>query len=377
MKIVVAPDSFKGSMTATHAAEVMKRGILAVQNDCHVLMKPMADGGEGTLDTLLLATKGERIPVVCTGPLGEKITTSYGMTRNKTAIIECANIAGLTLVPNEMRNPDLTTTYGIGEVMKDALDRGCTAMIIGLGGSATNDGGLGMLQALGLQAWDACGNVVGPFGSDLLTVRRVTLEGLDKRLSHIDIKVARDVDYPLCGPDGASAVFGPQKGATPEQVKVYDQALQTFGQCIEKEIDRSFMNVRGAGAAGGLGFSLLVLGARLVSGAQLIAQAAQLEDAIQGADFVLTGEGKSDEQTLYGKAPHYVAELATHYGVPVVLLSGSLAGDLEGLRKKFSGCFSIINEPLSLEKAMQDAEQLLFSQTKQVIHFWNSIRKKG
>src|SRR5699024_11156673 len=188
----------------------------------------------------------------------------------KTAIIECANIAGLTLVPNEMRNPDLTTTYGIGEVMKDALDRGCTAMIIGLGGSATNDGGLGMLQALGLQAWDACGNVVGHCGSDKITVRRITLEGLDKRLANIDSKVARDVDYPLCGPNGASAVYGPQKGATPEQVKVYDQALQTFGQCIEKESDRSFMNVRGAGAAGGLGFSLLVLVARLVSVDQFI-----------------------------------------------------------------------------------------------------------
>jgi glycerate kinase len=254
-----------------------------------------------------------------------------------------------------------------------ALDKGCTSFVLGLGGSATNDGGLGMLQALGVKTWDINGDELGPFGFDLLQVAKVSLAELDARLSSVAIKVACDVDNPLCGGKGASAVYGPQKGATADQVDLYDKALNRYGDLIESEINKSYKNTAGAGAAGGLGFALLAIEAELVSGAKLIAGGANLEAYIKCADLVFTGEGQSDAQTLYGKAPGYVADLAATYGVPVVLLSGSLAGDLDVLNEKFAGCLSIVNKPLSLETCMENAAGLLFDQTKQVMHFWRSI----
>ncbi|MEN1968647.1 glycerate kinase [Lentibacillus sp. N15] len=373
MNIVIAPDSFKGSLTSAQAANTMRKAILEISPDCDVHMKPMADGGEGTLDALFSSSDDVRVPVTCAGPLGETISTSFGIVNKTTAIIECASIAGLTQVPEDKRNPDWTTSFGIGEVIKLALDKGCTSFVLGLGGSATNDGGFGMLQALGMKAWNKNGVELGPRGQDLLQVAKVSFVELEARLTSADIKVACDVDNPLCGDRGASAVYGPQKGATPEQVKQYDQALRYFGGLVEAEVEKEYQHVAGAGAAGGLGFALLAVGAELVSGATLIAEAANLKESVKHADLVLTGEGQSDEQTLYGKAPGYVADLAAAYDVPTVLISGSLTGDANRLREKFAGCFSIINQPLSLEACMRDAEELLFEQTKQVIHFWSSI----
>ncbi|WP_106496560.1 glycerate kinase [Lentibacillus sp. Marseille-P4043] len=375
MNIVIAPDSFKGSLTSAQASEIMRKAVLEVLYDCEVYDKPMADGGEGTLDSMLASSNGVQIPISCVGPLGERINTSYGIVRKATAIIECARIAGLTQVPEEKRNPDMTTSYGVGEVIINALNRGCTSIVLGLGGSATNDGGLGMLQALGMKAWDEKGAEIGPFGCDLLKVAKVNFAGLDKRLKSVAIKVASDVDNPLCGNRGASAVYGPQKGATRNQIKQYDQALRYYGNLIETEINQSVKDVAGSGAAGGLGFALLAIGAELVSGAKLIAKAANLESKIKFADLVLTGEGQSDAQTLYGKAPGYVAEIAEKYRVPTVLISGSLTGDLDVLQEKFAGCFSIIDKPLSLEACMANAGELLFNQTKQVVYFWRSIKK--
>lgn len=375
-KIIIAPDSFKDSMTATQAAEIMRNAVVEILPDWKVMMKPMADGGEGTLDALLESSGGVRVPISCTGPLGEKIQTSYGIVSEKTAIIEYATIAGLTQVPIEGRNPDFTTSFGVGEVMLDALDKGCTSFIFGLGGSATNDGGLGMLQALGMEALDKDGNKVSGFGRDLLKIDTLSFLELDERLQTVEIQVACDVDNPLCGERGASVIYGPQKGATSEQIKQYDLAMENFATLVEGEKNLSFRDVAGAGAAGGMGFALLAIGAHLVSGAALIAEAANLEQSIKHADLVITGEGQSDKQTLYGKAPGYIAMIAQTYGVPIVLISGSLAGDLDALRAQFAGCFSIINQPLSLEACIEKAENLLFEQTKTVIHLMRSIESR-
>lgn len=367
MNIVVAPDSFKGSLTSVEAAQCMANGIHKKIPEAEVMQKPMADGGEGTVDALLMASGGKRIPLEVTGPLGTKISTAYAITGGKTAVIECAAIAGLTQVPAPQQNPDHTTSFGLGEAIRNALDQGCTELIIGLGGSAVNDGGLGMLQALGMKATDSNGENVGFFGKDLQRVKAVDFSGMDPRIQHISIKVAADVDNPLCGKHGATYVYGPQKGATPRQLEAYDQAMAHFGQVVEKETAGKFMDSPGAGAAGGLGFALLALGGELMSGAKLVAEASQLEKTIEKADLVFTGEGQSDEQTLYGKAPGYVASLAKKHRVPTVLLSGSLGGNADALLESFSGCFSITNRPLTLEECMENAAELLTKQTKQVM----------
>ncbi|MDL4839514.1 glycerate kinase [Aquibacillus rhizosphaerae] len=374
MNIVVAPDSYKGSLTALEVASVMKRAINDLDKLHQVIVKPMADGGEGTIDTMLAATEGQRITITCTGPLGKKINTFYAVTNDETVIIEVANISGLVQVPEADRNPERTTTYGIGEVIKDGLEKGYRKFIIGLGGSATNDGGLGMLQALGLKANDQDGKAVGSFGSDLFNINHVNFKGIDKRMSDVDIRVACDVDNPLCGPYGSSAVYGPQKGATPNQVERFDDALQNYAFLVERELGKAYQTIHGAGAAGGLGFALLTLGGKLESGAELLGGAAGLEKVIRKSDLVITGEGQSDDQTLRGKAPAYVADLATKYNIPAVLISGSLSGDVNALRLKFAGCFSIINKPLALNQCIEQAEQLVYEQTKQVVNLAQCIK---
>ncbi|SFB32808.1 glycerate kinase [Lentibacillus halodurans] len=368
MNIVAAPDSFKGSLTSIQASMIMKKAIKAIDDNSRVILKPMADGGEGTLESLLTATEGGHTPITCTGPLGEKINTSYAIVDSNTAVIECASIAGLVQVPDYKRNPELTTTFGIGEAMLDALNKGCTSLILALGGSATNDGGLGMLKALGMKAWKQNGEAVGPFGKDVQHVTDVSFQEVDPRLAKANIKVACDVDNPLCGERGATYVYGLQKGLGAAQLAQYDAALNRYGAAIESALSKRFQNIAGAGAAGGLGFALLAIGGTLVSGAMLLANAMNAEDVIRNADLVLTGEGQSDEQTLYGKAPGYIASLAEKHQVPAVLISGSLDGDLDVLREKFAGCFSIVNKPLSLKECIDMADELLYEQTKQVIH---------
>ncbi|TMN21467.1 glycerate kinase [Lentibacillus cibarius] len=375
MNIVVAPDSFKGSLTSVQASEIMKKAITSIDHDIHVTLKPMADGGEGTLDALLSSTSGTRVPITCTGPLGEQVNTAYAVIDANCAIIECASIAGLIQVPIDKRNPDITTTFGIGEAIVDALDRGCTSIILALGGSATNDGGLGMLQALGMRAWDLHGHKTGIFGKDVQDVNGVSFTNIDPRLAKVTINVACDVDNPLSGDRGASKVYGPQKGSTPYQINKYDAALHTYGELVEASLGKPLKNVPGAGAAGGLGFALLAIGGELVSGAELIAGAMHAEKAIRSADLILTGEGQSDEQTLYGKAPGYIAALGRKHHVPAVLISGSLDGNLDVLSERFAGCFSIVDKPTSLQECMEKADVLLYQQTKQVIHLLQHFLK--
>ncbi|MGP4041500.1 glycerate kinase [Gracilibacillus sp. D59] len=374
MKIVVAPDSYKGSLSATEVAYTIKIAIQAC-GDHDVITKPMADGGEGTIEAILSATSGEQVEISTLGPLGNPIETSYAIINKTTAVIETAMHAGLYQVPHEKQNPDLTTTYGMGQAILDALDKGCQQIIIGLGGSATNDGGLGLLQALGLKAFDKNGKQLDKFGKDLLHTDSVQLDDLDPRLKHVDFRIACDVDNPLCGKLGASSIYGPQKGATPEQIRLYDEALHHFANLIETHLDNSWQQTPGAGAAGGLGFAFLTLGAKLESGASLIADAINLEQNIKEAELIFTGEGQSDEQTLYGKAPGFVAELANKYDTPTILLSGSLGGNTAKLREQFAGCFSIVNKPLSLAECMDNTSTLLKEQTMQIMTLIQTMNK--
>ncbi|MGN8647484.1 glycerate kinase [Gracilibacillus sp. HCP3S3_G5_1] len=375
MKIVIAPDSYKGSLSATDVANTIKTAIQLSGNH-EIITKPMADGGEGTIEAILSATSGERIQISTLGPLGKTIETSYAIINQNTAVIETAMHAGLYQVPAEKRNPDLTTTYGIGQAILDALDKGCQEIIVGLGGSATNDGGLGMLQALGLQAFDKNGNQLDKFGKDLLQVASVQLDGLDARLQQVDFRIACDVDNPLCGKFGASAIYGPQKGATSGQIHQYDTALHKFASLIEAKLHDNWQQTPGAGAAGGLGFTFLALGGKLESGASLIADVINLEQHIATAHLIFTGEGQSDEQTLYGKAPGFVAEMAHKYNIPTILLSGSLSGDTAKLRDHFAGCFSIVNKPLTLTECMNNTSTLLKEQTIQIMSLIQAIKEE-
>ena len=373
MKIVVAPDSFKESLSAIDASKVMKQAIQKEMPNATVELYPMADGGEGILDTLVYATNGRFIDVTVSGALGNKIHTQYGVLGDdETVVIEIAKIAGLMQVNRSKRNPMNTTTFGIGETLIDAIDDGFRKFIIGLGGSATNDGGLGMLQALGVKFFDEHGRDVLPNGSSLLKVNALDLEQLHPKLHECELVIASDVSNPLCGENGATYVFGAQKGALEEQMHLLDTAMQRYANLIESEVGQSFQHVEGAGAAGGLGFAFLFLGSRLQSGAELVAETIGLREAIQTADWVITGEGRSDKQTLFGKVPAYVAQLAQQYGAKPLLLSGSLGEGYESLFSSFISCFSIVNVPMSLEQAMADAKKLLYQQTRNVIRLIQS-----
>ena len=319
MKIVVAPDSFKGSLSAKEVGitiqEAFEREIPGVK----VAVVPMADGGEGTLEALVFATNGEKIAASATGPLGEPVQTCYGILGDgKTAVIEMAQVAGLPMVPEAKRNPLLTTTFGVGELIVAALEKGIRSFIIGLGGSATNDGGLGMLQALGASFLDEKGNQVKPVGASLQQISKVDFTNLRPELKACSFRIASDVQNPLCGENGASHVFGPQKGATPAQVQQLDEGLNHYARLVENQLNVKLQDTPGAGAAGGLGFGFLALGAEIISGAQVVAEATGLENHIAAADWVITGEGQSDFQTLYGKAPFFVATLAKRHGVGTI-----------------------------------------------------------
>lgn len=367
MHIVVAPDSFKESLSALEAGETIKKAILAEFPSAVVDVCPMADGGEGILETLVYATNGTFVDVNVRGPLGAPIDTRYGVLGDReTVVIEIAKIAGLMLVSPDERDPMKTTTYGIGETFAHALERGFRKFIIGLGGSATNDGGFGMLQALGIAFYDQYGNEVAPIGSSLYEIKKADISRLHRELKECEILIASDVTNPLCGLKGATFVFAEQKGAKREQLASIDQTMKKYAALLEKEFGQAYQDEQGAGAAGGLGFALMLLGGKLRSGAELVAETIGLKHRLARADIVITGEGKSDEQTLYGKVPAFVAKLAKHYHVKTVLISGSLGSGYEALYEYFDACFSIVNRPMRLEEAIENAETLLYQQTRNI-----------
>ena len=367
MKITIAPDSFKGSLSASKATSIIKQAIKKVLPDTKLNLKPMADGGEGTLDTLLEVKAGKKIALNCKGPLGENITTYYGIIDGDTAVIEIAKICGLTTVPISKRNPELTTSYGVGEAINDAVNRGVSNIIIGLGGSATNDGGYGMLSALGVKGKDLDGNELTFYAKDLYKLNQLDWSHFNQRIKNITITVANDVNNPLCGRNGASFIYGKQKGATVNQIKKLDNALFNYAQEVTKYTENNHQYTEGVGAAGGLGFGLKVIGAKLEPGAELIAKILDLETSIASSDWIITGEGKSDQQTLYGKAPKFVSTLAKKYDKPIILISGSVDNSNKELTEAFTAIFSILNRPITTEEAMDQAKDLLYNQVIQII----------
>ncbi len=329
MKIVVTPDSFKGSLTAIEVSVAIEQGIREVFPEAEVIKIPMADGGEGTVQCLVNATGGKILEEKVIGPLGDEVLAFYGILGDrKTAIVEMAAASGLTLVPENKRNPLITTTYGTGQLIKAVLNQGCRKMIIGIGGSATNDGGAGMVQALGVKLLDQEGKEVGFGGGELKKIVKIDISCMDNRLSDTKVLVASDVNNPLCGPQGASRIYGPQKGATPEIIEELDKSLSYFAELIKRDLNKEVKDIPGAGAAGGLGAGLMAfLNAELRSGIEIIIEIVKLEQNIKEADLVITGEGKIDSQTIYGKAPVGVAKIAKKYNVPVVAVAAIIEED--------------------------------------------------
>ncbi len=358
MKIVIAPDSFKESLSSLEAANAIERGFKSVFPNAVYSKVPMADGGEGTVQSLIDATNGLLKEQVVTGPLGEPVNAFFGLTGDgKTAVIEMAAASGLHLVPTNKRNPLVTSTRGTGELIAAALDLDVKHIIIGIGGSATNDGGAGMVQALGGRLLDGSGNDIGPGGGALSKIAAIDLTDLDARLKDVQMEVACDVDNPLTGPRGASAIFGPQKGATPEMVELLDQNLSHFADVAERELGKSFRDIAGAGAAGGLGAGLLAfLHADLKRGVDIILHAVNFEGVVEDADLVITGEGRIDSQTIYGKTPIGVAKAAKKYNVPVIGLAGSLSQDCDVVYEHgIDALFSIVPGVIPLSEAFEHA----------------------
>ncbi len=362
MRIVVAPDSFKGSVSATGVADAIERGILAVFPGAEVRKIPVADGGEGTVEALVTATGGRFFRTEVPGPLGEPVTALWGVLGDgATAVIEMAASSGLPLVPRDRRDPRLTTTAGVGHLIKAALDAGLRSFVIGIGGSATNDGGAGMARALGARFLDAGGRPLPEGGAALARLETLDLSGLDPRLAAASILVACDVDNPLCGPRGASAVYGPQKGASPEAVRELDHALGILGRVAAAATGRDVALRPGAGAAGGLGAGLLwFTPARLRPGVEIVLEATGFEDLVRGAALVITGEGRTDAQTAMGKAPVGVAAVARRHRVPVICLSGGLGeGADEVLGHGIDALASIVPAPMPLEACISQGAHLL------------------
>ncbi|TGE32273.1 glycerate kinase [Desulfosporosinus sp. Sb-LF] len=373
MRIVIAPDSFKGCLNALNVAYAMRRGVQRVYPDSVIEMIPMADGGEGTVDALLSAVRGIRIEVNSTDPLGRPIRACYGLIDNgATAIIEMAAASGLTLLSSWERNPLLTTTQGTGVLIRDALDRGVKKILLGIGGSATNDGGAGLAVVLGAKLFDAQGQKLSQGGAALANLVTIDLSGLDPRLEKVKIEVACDVQNPLCGPEGASAVYGPQKGAKVEDVRVLDAALQNFGERLSKLVGINLLELAGGGAAGGLGAGVVgFLGAKLRPGSQMVLEVANADEKIRHADLVLTGEGSSDFQTAYGKVPVGVAALARKYDVPVLIISGSVEGPPDFLvTHGIASCFSVSEGPSTLKEAFMKVEEQLERAVWRILTVW-------
>ncbi|NLJ84062.1 MAG: glycerate kinase [Halanaerobiaceae bacterium] len=370
MKILIAPDSFKGSLTAREAADNIEKGILKVYPGAEIYNLPLADGGEGTVDALIYATGGRKIYKEVTGPLGDPVKACFGILGNENiAVIETAAASGLVLVPAGKADPLKATSFGTGELIKAALDEGVDKIIIGLGGSATVDGGVGLVQALGIGFKDSSGKEAGFGGAALAGIKRIDSSNLDIRVRDVEFIIASDVSNPLYGPDGAAYVFGPQKGATPEMVKLLDAGLQNLARVIKKETGKEVARLSGAGAAGGIGAALLAfLDARMKSGIDLILEIYDFDNILREVDLVITGEGRLDRQTLMGKAPFGVAKRANKFNIPVIALAGSVESEaIDKLNQYFTAALSIVQEPGSIEEVMANSKTWLQLSTQQIM----------
>ena len=380
MKIVIASDKYKGSLSALEVCRIIGRSIKELAPDLEVILSPMADGGDGTVETLVESLGGKLIELEVKGPLGEPVKARFGMIGSDTAVIEMASASGLILVPAGKRDPMETTTYGTGELILKAIDMGSKKIIVGIGGSATNDGGMGMAQALGYRLLDSSGDSLGFGGKELARLSSIDKTGVNSKILSTIIEVASDVDNPLYGKRGAAYVYGPQKGAGPEMVKNLDEGLKNYAQIVAMNLKKDIAGLPGAGAAGGLGAGLAAFaGGVLRPGTDIVIETTGLEDKIKDADLIITGEGAMDDQTFYGKSAYGVAKLASKYGIPVITINGSVLSNRNNIDEKnsslFSGNFSIINKPMSLEEAIRDAEKLLSGAAAEIISFYLRIAK--
>lgn len=373
MKVVIAPDSFKESLTAKQVCDAIQAGLARVWHDAKFVAIPVADGGEGTVQSLVDATQGRLVEVKVMGPQGKRVEAFYGMLGdNQTAVIEMAAASGLHHVPVAQRDPKLTTSFGTGELIRHALDQGVTKLIIGLGGSATNDGGVGMLAALGARFTNADGDPIQLTGGGLRELTHIDLQDFDPRLQNCDILVACDVNNPLCGDKGASAVFGPQKGATPEDVQLLDGVLRQFGLLTEKVTGKMVLESAGAGAAGGMGAALLAYTqARLRPGIEIVLETVQLAHQVSDADLVITGEGRIDSQTVHGKTPMGVAKVAKRFDVPVLALCGCTGDNYQAVYQcGIDAVFAAVPRAMSLDDALKESDFNLADLAENVARLW-------
>ena len=362
MKILIAPDSFKESLTSIEVADYLKEGFKKADKNFEITKLPLADGGEGTVKSLVAATDGKIMKKEVTDPLGNKVEAIYGILGDgKTGVIEMATASGLPLVPKDKRNPLKTTTYGTGELIKAALDQGCTKLIIGIGGSATNDCGVGMAQALGGKFLDEDGKQIGYGGQYLKDIEKIDLSQLDSRIAETEIEVACDVDNPLYGKNGAAYIYGPQKGASKDQVKELDQGLKHIAEIIKDDLGKEVNEIPGAGAAGGLGAGLSAfLDAKLRPGIKIVMEASKLREKMKKVDLVVTGEGKIDGQTASGKTPVGVSRIAKKEELPVIAVAGTIGEDAEKVYDEgIDFLYSVIDKPMTLKEAIDNADELL------------------
>ena len=370
-RILIAPDSFKGSLSASQAAAAMRLGILRVLPQADIVCYPMADGGEGTLDSILAALGGERRQLEVNAASGGKIVVEYGILQQagkSVAIIEAAQVVGLTLPQTASVTVMQRSTLGLGELLRHALDAGIRYFMVGIGGSATNDGGAGLLQGLGLQLLDCEGQSLPPTPEGLAPLAVIDATHLDQRLADCQIQILSDVDNILCGPQGATYVFGPQKGVQPQQLHALDASLKRYARLLEQQNRPGLSLQAGTGAAGGLGFTLQWLGGVYRSGAETLLQLYDFDHALQNAGWVITGEGRSDRQTLSGKAPWVVAQHAARAGVPAVLVSGAIAEDARApLESQFRACHMLTSSTITADMAMRDAAKLLAERTAEAM----------
>ncbi|MFZ7260087.1 glycerate kinase [Avibacterium avium] len=378
MKILIAPDSFKESLTALEVAEAIETGFRKIFPHAQYCKIPMADGGEGTVQSLVDATQGKLIQCTVTAPLGNKIDAFWGLSGDgETAFIEMAAASGVHLVPMEVRNPLKTTSFGTGELILNALNYGVKKIILGIGGSATNDAGVGMLQALGARFLNAENQSLGYGGEQLIHTAHIDLSQLDSRLAQVQIEVACDVNNPLCGETGASAVFGPQKGATVQMVQQLDAALAHFAEKVQQQLGINIANQSGAGAAGGMGGGLLLLPkVRLKKGVNIVLETLNFSAQVQDADLVITGEGRMDGQSAYGKTPIGVAKTAKQFGKPVIAIVGCLREDYEVVYEQgIDAVFPIIRQLDSLENTLRSGKENLISTAQNIARFYQLAMK--
>ncbi|HCS43817.1 MAG TPA: glycerate kinase [Pseudomonas sp.] len=380
MKIVIAPDSFKDSLSAQGVADAIALGLADVWPDAQLVKCPMADGGEGTVESVLAACNGQLRHVDVRGPLGTTVNAAWGwLPHSHTAIIEMAEASGLQLVPVGQRDACISSTFGTGELIRAALDAGAQRVILAIGGSATNDGGAGAMQALGVKLLDAQGKALGPGGLALQQLARIDLSEIDPRLAKVRFDIAADVNNPLCGPHGASAIFGPQKGATPGQVQQLDHALGHFAELCARALNKDVRDEPGSGAAGGLGFAAKAfLNAQFQAGVEVVAELVGLAEAVAGADLVITGEGRFDAQTLRGKTPFGVARIARQQGVPVIVIAGTLG---EGYQQLYAhgidAAFALASGPITLAQACSEAPRLLRDRASDIARVWRMAAREA